>query len=168
MTEVQRFNASDTTISCSFSGPGGTDGLTMLYWGLGNQAVGDIALNLDLSGQTAFELNIAAPGHSDSMDVDFIIELETFGGDLSSFSKTVLISPPMSETISFAFADFSAGVTWTDVDKIMLKTDASISDPGGFVSVDFNNFEAVPEPMMLGLFGFGGSVLIALRRRFEK
>lgn len=164
---IVRATNDSTNVSCTFSGPSGTVGSTMLYWGLGNQNVGDLSLNLDLSGQTAFELSLTSSAHTESNDLVFQIEVETLSGGISTLTKTVSIVQSMSETVLFDFADFTdvGGVTWTDVDKILLKTDASFP-AGGAVAVNFEKMEAVPEPMTFGLLSLGGLALLAFRRRF--
>ncbi len=145
----------------SFNSQSGVDALGIFGYGYEFDGTGGALddLELDLSGLTAFQLNII------SRDAPTLVRLalRSSSGDGAfhhvdvNLTGTSINTP---ETVTFNFADFAAGIDFSDIDQIEVLLDMDIA---GDIAV--TSFEAVPEPATMLALGAGAALLAARRRR---
>ncbi len=136
------------------------DGFACLTYGVALPASAPVAddLNLDLSGQNQFVINVL------SYDLDTNFKLELFSsstGNTSSVSKTITGANTSSLTpVVFNYSEFT-GINFGDIDRVLVKI-----DPLGEGDLVITSVEAVPEPATMALLA--GLAAISRRKRAKK
>lgn len=145
----------------SFNSQSGVDALGVLGYGYSvtGQTVSLEDMNLDLSDQTAFQVELIS---RDSPATVGIVLRSSSGDGGFHYLPMLLTGSAINTTqvLTFNFADFNAGVNFSDIDQIDLVFDTSNTG-----DLAITNFEAVPEPATMLALGAGAALIAAKRRR---
>lgn len=143
----------------SLNSQSGVDGLGAVAYGLNLVSPTSTSfdnMNLDLSGESAFEIKTLSRDGDLKVDVlvrnspnSYVMSTQTlFGSSINT-----------PEVLTFNFSSFT-GVNFADVDQILVRFDTSNS---GDVAVDY--IQAVPEPATLAVLGAVAAVAARRKRK---
>jgi len=151
------FNVDANAGVLTLNSQSGVDGRAQIGYGfdyVDPNTVVDSDLNLDLSGESAFNLNLL------SRDGDTMVTVFVVGSSGSASSSQMLLGSSINtpEVVSFSFASFGA-FNFADVDQVFFEIDTSNTG-----DVAITSFEAVPEPATMAILA-GAAAIAASRKR---